>query len=101
LRKKVQLNLEDTQLAFYGVLLSGGHLDPNLKAMYLALDGDAAPAEMHHTDVSATAATLLAGLADEWQRLRDGAALLALGQDPVCDTCEARGLCRRDHWQVE
>ena len=30
--------------------------------------------------------------------MRDGAALPALGEGPVCDFCEARGLCRRDHW---
>ena len=49
-------------------------------------------------DVHASAAVLIENLADEWQRLRQGAALPALGEGRVCDTCEARGLCRKDHW---
>ena len=37
-------------------------------------------------------------LAGEWLRLRKGERMLALGEGVVCDTCEARGLCLRDHW---
>ena len=50
--------------------------------------------------VAEDAQALLAGLADEWPRLRAGAGLPALGEGKVCDTCEARGLCRRDHWSA-
>ena len=32
------------------------------------------------------------------ERLRAGEPLQALGQGALCDHCEARGLCRRDHW---
>ena len=35
----------------------------------------------------------------ELQALRDGAAMPALGEGRVCETCEARGLCRRDDWK--
>ena len=45
-----------------------------------------------------SAAVLVDALGDELQRLRDGAALPALGEGEVCLTCEMRGLCRRDHW---
>jgi ATP-dependent helicase/nuclease subunit B len=44
---------------------------------------------------------MMAALAGEWQRLKDGAALPALGEGSVCETCEARGLCRRDHWSAQ
>src|SRR5205085_1545203 len=42
----------------------------------------------------------LAGRAAEFERLRAGAGLAALGEGRVCDYCEARGLCRRDHWSA-
>ena len=27
--------------------------------------------------------------------------LPALGEAPVCERCDARGLCRRDHWTLD
>ncbi|MDE2613732.1 MAG: PD-(D/E)XK nuclease family protein [Burkholderiales bacterium] len=95
LRRKVAEPLEDTQLAFYAALL--GDATP-LQACYLALDGRDAPREIAHADVQRSAAALVAGLADEMRRVRDGATLDALGEGEVCEHCEARGLCRRDHW---
>jgi len=40
---------------------------------------------------------------DVWlfARVREGAALPALGEGVACDWCAARGLCRRDHWTAE
>lgn len=95
LRQRVREPLEDTQLAFYAALVGA---DENLGAAYLALDDARAPLAIEHPEVQRSAAALLAGLGGEWQRLRAGAALPALGEGTVCDTCEARGLCRRDHW---
>jgi ATP-dependent helicase/nuclease subunit B len=95
LARKVKQPLEDTQLAFYAALLGGGE---DLAAAYLALDDANAPREIAHPDVHRSAAALLHGLGQEWQRLQQGAALPALGEGRVCETCEARGLCRRDHW---
>ena len=80
---------------FYAALLGGGE---DLAAAYLALDDANAPREIAHPDVHRSAAALLHGLGQEWQRLQQGAALPALGEGRVCETCEARGLCRRDHW---
>ena len=97
LRQRVREPLEDTQLAFYVALLGA---DEQLGAAYLALDDAHAPVPIEHADVQRSAAALLAGLGGEWQRLRAGAALPALGEGAVCDTCEARGLCRRDHWST-
>jgi ATP-dependent helicase/nuclease subunit B len=95
LAAKVRTPLEDTQLAFYAALLRA---DENFKAAYLALDDTDAPREIEHLKVHLTARALIAGLADEWPRLRAGAAMPALGEGRVCLTCEMRGLCRRDHW---
>ena len=97
LKKKVSQPLEDTQLAFYAALLGD---TATLSAAYVALDAADAPLEIVHPNVGQTALALLHGLGDEWQRLRQGAAMPALGEGPVCETCEARGLCRRDHWDL-
>ncbi len=95
LARRVKEPLEDTQLAFYAALLGGAE---TLSAAYLALDDAGAPREIEHPAVHHSAAALLQGLAGEWARLRQGAAMPALGEGPVCETCESRGLCRRDHW---
>jgi ATP-dependent helicase/nuclease subunit B len=54
-----------------------------------------------HLDVRTTANALLDGIAEDLRRLRAGAALLPLGEGSACDYCDARGLCRRDHWSPE
>jgi len=95
LKRKVKTPLEDTQLAFYAALLGA---DETFRACYLALDDAKSPLEIEHTGVHRTAGEMLEHLGQEWQRLRDGEPMRALGESPVCDTCEARGLCRRDHW---
>ena len=96
-KRKVNQPLEDTQLAFYAALLGA---EETLGAAYVALDSPGAPLALPHKDVHLSAQTLLDGLGDEWQRLRAGAAMPALGEGAVCDSCEARGLCRRDHWEA-
>jgi ATP-dependent helicase/nuclease subunit B len=95
LKERVRDPLEDTQLAFYAALLGDS---PALGAAYLSLDDAQAPLLIEHPAVQASAAALLEGLAGEWQRLQQGAAMPALGEGRVCESCEARGLCRRDHW---
>jgi ATP-dependent helicase/nuclease subunit B len=40
-----------------------------------------------------------ARLLETMQRIRAGAPLPALGQPPLCDYCDASGLCRRKIWQ--
>jgi ATP-dependent helicase/nuclease subunit B len=98
LRDKVADPLEDTQLAFYAALL--GTAQP-VRAIYLSLDERKPPLAIEHPDVAASATMLVQGLADDLAQLRGGAGMPALGEGAVCDYCEARGLCRRDHWAVE
>jgi ATP-dependent helicase/nuclease subunit B len=98
LKDKVTEPLEDTQLAFYAALLGNDH---PVRAIYLALDERRRPQEIEHLEVAASAAQLVAGLAHDLARLRTGAGLPALGEGAVCEYCDARGLCRRDHWANE
>ncbi|MEO5698825.1 MAG: PD-(D/E)XK nuclease family protein, partial [Burkholderiaceae bacterium] len=97
LKERVRQPFEDTQLAFYAALIGSTTALP-LRAMYLALDGGKHLEEVMHKDVETSAAALVDGLANDLRRLRDGAGLPALGEGSTCDHCEARGVCRRDHW---
>jgi ATP-dependent helicase/nuclease subunit B len=102
LQAKVKRPCEDTQLPFYAALVQ--HQEPSefngseLDAMYLALDDSQRIVEVPHPLVEHSAETLLSGLAHDLARLRAGAPLPALGEASACDYCDARGLCRRDHW---
>lgn len=100
---KARSGLEDTQLAFYAALAlaTGDALPGALSAAYLALDNpreDLRPAE--HQGVETHARLLVQCLGLEFERLRDGEPLRALGQGEVCEHCEVRGLCRRDQWAL-
>ena len=97
LNDQLKQPLEDTQLAFYAALM-GDQADARLQAIYLALDDTRGIQELPHPHVTDSARQLVAGLAIEYARLRQGAGLPALGERDVCERCEARGLCRRDHW---
>lgn len=102
LRERVKEPLEDTQLAFYAALEMLGDEPPEaLDAIYLALDDSGGIIEIRHPDVADTAQQLVDALAGELARVRGGAALPALGEGSVCEYCEARGLCRRDHWSED
>lgn len=100
LQARVREPFEDTQLAFYAALLSAAEPDDRAKieASYLALDGRDGVKLVSHPQVEASAAALIEGVAIDFERLRSGAALPALGEGSACEHCEARGLCRRDHW---
>jgi ATP-dependent helicase/nuclease subunit B len=97
LKDKVKEPLEDTQLAFYAALM-GSQTTVPVQASYLAIDGSKGIDEVAHPDVGDSAEALLAGLADDFERLRAGTGLPALGEGVTCDYCAARGVCRRDHW---
>jgi ATP-dependent helicase/nuclease subunit B len=99
-RKRVSDPLEDTQLCVYAVLVqaSGRAATAALEAAYVALDETAGATLVPHRGVELSAPQMLQRFAAEWQRVRAGAPLPALGEPPACDICEARGLCRRDQW---
>jgi len=95
LREKLKQPLEDTQLAFYVALMQVETTLP-LQAMYLVLGRKIET--IAHPGVEDSARVLVQGLAHDLDRIREGAGMPALGEGQVCDFCEARGLCRRDHW---
>lgn len=103
LKRNLRQPTEDTQLAFYAALMM--HRDesakPALAASYVALQAGDGIVSIPHPEVETTARLLVAELADEMQRLRDGAPMPALGEGKVCEYCTARGLCRRDDWSVQ
>ena len=97
LKKRVVDRFEDTQLAFYASLV-GAESELPLRAFYLAMDATRGLEVHEHQDVAASAAALVEGVAVDLRRLREGAGLPPLGEGAACAYCEARGLCRRDHW---
>ena len=99
LEDKVRAPLEDTQLAVYAALQSARQTGArSIEACYLALDDDDETVAIAHDAVEDSARVLIREIASERARIEAGAPLPALGEGPVCETCEARGLCRRDHW---
>jgi len=77
-----------------------------LGAAYLTLDERDRISVVDHKGlegrgIADSARALVQGVGDELERIRAGAPLPPLGEGQACDWCEARGLCRRDHWQPE
>ena len=102
LRDQVKHPQEDTQLAFYAALVveqsdAGG----SIGAVYLPLDDAQGIKAIEHKGVEATARALVVGIGRDLARLRNGAPMPALGEGDACSFCEARGLCRRDHWWLD
>jgi ATP-dependent helicase/nuclease subunit B len=97
LKRRVKQPLEDTQLAFYAALLPND-LQSSLRAAYVALDSSKGIEFIEHKEVTRSAGILEWEIASEYARLRGGAGMPALGEGEICERCEARGLCRRDHW---
>lgn len=116
LKSRMQRLGEDTQLLCYALLLgadapqdASGDGTAQIGAGYLVVSERRDP---EHTDPAVelmwppddlrAQATLLAEqMRQDWRALRTGHAMPALGEPPVCDHCEARGLCRRDHRPAE
>lgn len=101
LRDTLRAPQEDTQLAFYAALmLAQSEAVGEVGALYLALDDAKGIQQIPHPDVADSAHQLVQGIGMDLSRLRAGAGMPALGEGRVCDHCDARGLCRRDHWPV-
>jgi ATP-dependent helicase/nuclease subunit B len=112
-RNRVRDAQEDTQLAFYALLMEprmqGSIEASHLQAAYLNLGESGKTTrgqrelpgiKLHGlSDLASCARALREGIASDVQRLRQGHVLQALGDGLVCDHCEARGLCRRDFWR--
>ncbi len=93
---------EDTQLLFYSLLLRARGAEPErVGAAYLRLIERASdkPQWLQPDNLPAQSDAFLLQLRKDWDALQSGAALPALGEDPECEHCEMRGLCRRD-WRL-
>ena len=102
LRARVKEPQEDTQLAFYAALMAQqSEAAGDIAAVYLPLDESDAIRPIEHKDVAVSAERLVQGIGRDLARIRAGAPMPALGEGSACEFCEARGLCRRDHWPAE
>ena len=96
-KDRVKDPTEDTQLAFYAALFP----DDSLRAAYVNVGEKASGTRtVEQTDVVAARDALVAGVMDDLARIGRGAALPALGEGTVCTHCAARGLCRKDFWEL-
>jgi ATP-dependent helicase/nuclease subunit B len=99
LRELVAQAQEDTQLAFYAALMARqSEATGEIAACYLPLDAGETVKAIDHPDVAFSADQLVEGLGHDLARIRRGAPMPALGAGRACEHCDARGLCRRDHW---
>ena len=93
-KNRIKTGSEDTQLAFYGALLS----HDTLRAAYVNV-GERGETKMYEqTEVVHLRDLLLEGIQHDFARIAQGAPMPALGEGAVCDYCAARGLCRKDFW---
>jgi ATP-dependent helicase/nuclease subunit B len=72
----------------------------SLRAAYLNVNDRDGTKMYEPADIVATRDTLIEGILDDMQRIAGGATLAALGEGAACDYCAARGLCRKDFWEL-
>ncbi|RZI77724.1 MAG: PD-(D/E)XK nuclease family protein [Variovorax sp.] len=96
-KERVKDPTEDTQLAFYAALVA----DDTLRAAYVNVGEKSSGTQtVEQGEVVGARDALVAGLIDDFARIAEGAALPALGEGTVCEHCAARGLCRKDFWEL-
>lgn len=94
LRKSLEAPGEDVQLPVYALLWGA----PVAEALFLSLERDGVEAVELGDDVPALAEAVRLRLGRLFDALAAGARLPAQGVEETCEYCEARGLCRRNHW---
>lgn len=96
-KERVKEPTEDTQLAFYAALVA----DDTLRAAYVNVGEKSSGTQtVEQPAVVEARDALLAGIIEDFARIAQGAALPPLGEGAVCDYCAARGLCRKDFWEL-
>jgi ATP-dependent helicase/nuclease subunit B len=68
------------------------------EALFLALERDGVSAVELKNDVRDLTEAVRVRLGKLFDALAAGARLPAQGVEETCEYCEARGLCRRNHW---
>ena len=93
---RIKAGSEDTQLAFYAALLA----DDTLAAAYINL-GEKEPTKTYgQSDIVHLRDGLIESILSDVSRIAAGAPMPALGEGKACDYCSARGMCRKDFWQI-
>ncbi len=96
-RERIKDPTEDTQLAFYAALVA----DDTVRAAYVNVGEKSSGTQtFEQAEVVGARDALAAGLIEDFTRIAEGAALPALGEGMVCEHCAARGLCRKDFWEM-
>jgi ATP-dependent helicase/nuclease subunit B len=106
LEKSLQQPGEDLQLPWYVLMLqksSGGQAP--YEAAYLSFqsgaDGTRVSLVQPRQAMADLARAVEERLCRDLARMAGGEPLQALGAEAVCTRCEARGLCRKDHWTAD
>jgi ATP-dependent helicase/nuclease subunit B len=94
LKDKLKEPGEDVQLPVYA-LLQGGEVT---EAAFVSLDREGVESVSLEQDAAELGAAVEARLTELFDALHHGAGLPAQGLPEVCEWCEMRGLCRKDHW---
>ncbi len=94
LKKSLESPGEDVQLPVYALLWGA----PVAEALFLSMERDGVRAVGSDHDVQALADAERGRLGRVFDALAAGAGMPAQGTEPVCEYCEARGLCRRNYW---
>ena len=92
--ERIKPDAQDTQIAFYGALLS----HDTLAGAYINV-GEREPTKTYtQPDIVHQRDQLIEGIVDDMSRIAEGAGLRAMGEGKACEFCAARGLCRKDFW---
>nr|MDP2190093.1 PD-(D/E)XK nuclease family protein [Rhodoferax sp.] len=94
--QRIKQSLEDTQLAFYAALLT----DDTLAAAYVNVGEKDATRSYAQADIVSLRDQLLESIASDMARIAAAAPMPALGEGKACEFCAARGLCRKDFWEM-
>jgi ATP-dependent helicase/nuclease subunit B len=85
---------EDVQLAVYALLWG----DAVTEAMFLSVDRRVVEPVAPDQEIPVLAKATSDRLAAMFDSLAAGAGMRAQGTEAACEYCDARGLCRKDHW---
>ena len=94
LRESLSMPGEDVQLGVYALLWGKAVTE----AIFLSVDRRGVEAVEPKQEIQALARKTGERLAEIFDALAAGAKLPAQGTVTACEYCDARGLCRKDHW---
>lgn len=92
-KDRVKQAFEDTQLVFYSALMPDA-----ARAAYVNVGEKTGTELVEQAALHEVREALVEGIRADFQRMRTGAPMPALGEGKACQYCDARGLCRKDHW---